>query len=669
MAEPVSPLKPSDAGSDSHTMAVFLEEVAYFLEDMQRDIWWLVQAANTGETFIRGDEDLKEVDPQVASLIASMQEKAEKHNESHGNQVRAKITIIPQVTSEERELLVALRKLRFHCKGQIEVFRCMAEANNAQIWAAYFNTIEKIEPQRLVPTDGMASKMLFAQSVFVIPVRLDKATKEIRLFSVFCPGQGRQNWAFPGGDIHRGVDNHIYDAARREFKEEVGVFFNVDWKSAFLDELPDDMSTPVNSDAICSFIHLEKDGVRYPCRPYVFALVSDEFYATTMQYQSSSGVIKLPMPQSEHVRWDDLVNAKRVHLQGVLFVEHEEASWLSLDFETGKLVDDREGRQVRKEISEFLKHRPEKVWDWFAAHLGVEPPARQPTLASSLNPDGPFAVRVSGIDKTATDDDVAQFFEEADIKTKSVEQHEIPKHTARVDFFDADSLEKAMQLSGRTLKRRKVKVELWDKVEEVVADVGLRPLTAYEGPLPDEPPFLCKCRGLDKKITKDDLGYFFWDRDCQVHDVSYPLKTERHAGMVEFADRDSLKRALGLRGAVFHGREMNIELAGKGEDRREESAGGGRGGGGGDRPRGGKGGGKNAFSRDRDRDAPSRADFGSERPKLNLQPRTKPMGEDRDRFAAPSGERPGRSDPFGGARPRDDRFKPSKADEDMNWRR
>jgi len=663
--------------TDAHTMAVFLEEVAYFLEDMQRDLWWLLRAAlqPSGEKFVRGDEELEELDPSVTALIDSMQEKADKHFESHGNQVRGKMTIIPQVTQEERELLAALRNLRFHCKGQIDVFRCMAEANNAAIWAAYHNSISTVEPQRLVPTDGMASKSLLARSVFVIPVRVDKEKKEIRVLSVFSPGTGRQHWAFAGGDIHRGMDRNVYDAARREFQEEVGVFFDMDWKHAFLEELPDDMSDPIDCDEICSYVHLEKDGVRYPCRPYIFALASDAFYARTMEYQTSSGVIKLPMPKSEHIRWDDQADAKRViHLQGALFVEHDEANWLSIDFDNGRLSDDRENRQVRKEFADLLKQRPEKVWEWFASLLGVDPPARQATITSTLSPDGPFAVRMTGIDKTATDEDVAQFFEEADIKCRAVEQHEVPKHTARIDFFDADSLEKAIQLSGRTLKRRKVKVELWDKEEEAPVDVpGIRPLKEYDGPLPDEAPFLCRCRGLDKKITKDDLGYFFWDRDCQVQDVSYPLKSERHAGIVEFVDQESLKRALGLRGAVFHGREMNIDLASKSDDRKEESNSRGGGGGGGDRPRGGgKGGGKGAFSRDRDRvDPPSRAEFGSDRPKLALKPRTLPMGEDRDRQQnAPfGGDRPGRVDPFGGARPRDDRHKPSKADEDMNWRR
>ena len=76
--------------------------------------------------------------------------------------------------------------------------------------------------------------------------------------------------------------------------------------------------------------------------------------------------------------------------------------------------------------------------------------------------DGPFSVRMSGIDKTATDEaptlgcdallvaeDIEKYFEErrglgsyvrpgprGDVKVKSVEQFDVPRHTARIDFND-----------------------------------------------------------------------------------------------------------------------------------------------------------------------------------------------------------------------------------------
>merc|ERR1719401_2322337 len=147
------------------------------------------------------------------------------------------------------------------------------------------------------------------------------------------------------------------------------------------------------------------------------------------------------------------------------------------------------------------------------------------------------------------------------------------------------------------LCRRKVKVELWDNTlnaDPAANAPGARPLKPYEGPLPEAPPFKVVIRSLDKSVTRDDLGYFFWDRECAVKDVEYPWRNERHAGVVEFEDVESLRRAMGLNKAVYKGREVAIDLPSAKDDR--PSGGGGGGGGGGGAKRGGdrgrKGGGK-----------------------------------------------------------------------------
>merc|ERR1719296_718468 len=160
---------------------------------------------------------------------------------------------------------------------------------------------------------------------------------------------------------------------------------------------------------------------------------------------------------------------------------------------------------------------------------------------------------------------------------------------------------------------------------------------------------------------------------------------------------------MGLNKAVYKGREVQIDLPSARDDK-PSGSGGGSGG-----PRGGKGGGKRGKGgydgdrgdrggfdredrfgdrgdrgdrerrggggghggRDREREPPSRSDFGSERPRLNLAPRTKPLpGEAGFREDQPQGGRglaSSRPDPFGGARPREDRFKPTRADGDDNW--
>lgn len=674
---------------DTHTVGIFLEEVAYFLEDMHHDLWWLLRAAHqpSGQAFYLGDEVLEPVAPETEDTILRLAQKNKLHLETHEQQVRAKIAIIPSVTSEEMEVLRALRRLKFHCKGRIEVFLCMREANNTAIWAAYHNYVASTQAHWTVQTDGAGQKSLFAQCVVVVPFRVDRAKNVIQFLSVWCPMQKKKHWAFAGGDIRRGIDRNLYDSARREFHEEVGVFFGRDWSDCFRVELPDDSEDQADSPHSLMYVALEKEGVRYPCRPYFFVEIKDDFYEAIVNVTDEDGVIRLPAPPVDFVRWDQAeipAEAQRVHREGLLFLEHDQARWLNLDFESGKLaVDNIENLQVRRESADLFKQRPEKLWKFFADLLGIAMPVRAPMLPTNYPTDGPFAVRMSKIDKTATDEDIADFFEAGgEITVKSVKQFDQPKHTARIEFDAVQDLELALNLTGRNLLRRKVTVELWEEAEQGTAEVapGAKPLKEYTGPLPEAPPYQCRCRGLDRSVTKDDIGYFFWERACEVCDVSYPLKAERHAGVVQFSDVESLRKALSLNNALFKGREITVELY-NGVDKPATGGGGGSGGGsersrdrpdrgfggGGGKGKGGKGG------KDRggynDREPPSRAEFGSERPRLQLKPRSVPMGEDR-----PGGydERPrdsGRPDPFGGARPRDDRFKATRADNDDNWRR
>eukprot|EP00429_Kryptoperidinium_foliaceum_P052443 CAMPEP_0176078880 /NCGR_PEP_ID=MMETSP0120_2-20121206/39449_1 /TAXON_ID=160619 /ORGANISM="Kryptoperidinium foliaceum, Strain CCMP 1326" /LENGTH=539 /DNA_ID=CAMNT_0017412631 /DNA_START=29 /DNA_END=1644 /DNA_ORIENTATION=- len=536
--------------AESQTVGVFLEEIAYFMDDMDKDLWWLLRVAHQPEppAVVRGDEEVPPLENEaVEAIIERLRARANEHAEQHQNQVRAKIVIIPAVVPEERTVLHALRSLKFHCKGRVEVFQCMKEARNTAIWAAYHNCVASMEPQWVLRADGPGGKECFSQCVVVVPVYIDKAKQEIKVFNVWCPEKKKRHWAFPGGDILRGADRNLYDAARREFETEVGSCFGMSWSECFVTDLPQDADAPLDDDAVCLYVELEKDGVRYPTRPHFFVQVSEAFYSTSRCYEDHSGVIQLPMPAGEHVRWDDLASARRVHLEGIPFVEHDEARWVSLEFETGRIIGD-DGRQLRKENVDLFRQQPDRVWQYFAKLAGLDPLVKKSQLLAELPSDGPFAVRMSGIDKTATDEDIAGFFQESNIAVKKVEQFDVPRHTARIDFEDVDGLEQALQLSGRNLLRRKVTVELWaDTANDVSMEApGARPLKPYDGPLPESKPFKVIIRSLDKSVSRDDIGYFFWDRECSVVNVDYPLRNERHAGIVEFEDQESLRRALGL---------------------------------------------------------------------------------------------------------------------------
>lgn len=652
------------------TVGLFLEEIAFFMEDMEKDLWWLLRMAHQPDgigPYICGDEQVQQVDAAVEAAIQRLKERADKHAEDHVAQVRAKIVIIPAVDKVEREILNALRNLKFHCKGQIQVFPCIKEANNAAIWQAYFNCVSGMEPQWLMKSDGVGAKSVFARCAAIIPVYIDRNKKEIKIFNVWCPEKKKRHWAFLEGDILRGADRHIYDTCRRIFNSQVGHLFGKQWSGCFLSELPEIAGTELKEPSICTYVKLEQDGHRYPCRPHFFLQVTEDFYETTRCYEDASGVIKLPQPEGDFVKWDDLASARRVHLDGTFFMEHDEARWVIMEYETGKLMAD-DTRQLRKENGDLLRSQPEKLWKWLAERTGLAMVQRSSGLPEEFPEDGPFSVRMSGIDKTATDEDIEKYFEEGDVKVKSVEQFDVPRHTARIDFHDKASLEVAIQLSGHNLLRRKVKVELWTDNDMGTSTVmGAKPLKPYVGPLPDEPPFKVIVKGLDKSVNQRDLGYFFWDRDCECKEVVYPLKNERHAGTVEFNDKESLRKALGLNSAVFKGREVTISMFNAKEDNRPapapRSSGPGGGGGGKSRGKGDDRGAGRSF-RD-DRGPPSRAEFGSERPRLELKPRSKPMPGD----ANYREDSPPRGAAFGSARPVNDRYKTTRADADDNWRR
>jgi len=688
---------------DTQTIAIFLEEVSYFLDDMQKDLWWLVQAAHQAAIgpLLTGDEVLEDVTPPVRAVIDALKERADMHKDAHEGQVRAKITIIPNVDATERAVLMELKKLQFHCKGRVEIFPCMKEANNSAIWAAYHLHVSTAEPQWLVKIDGPSQKQVFAQCAVIIPVLVDKRKEEIKLFNIWEPEKKKRHWAFPGGDIRRGSDRSLSDTVKRVFRDEVGICFGREWNECFEAELPEDISQ--ETPGVLLYSHLEKDGSRYPSRPHIFVQVTEDFYEATRAYEDSNGVITLPQPEGDFVKWDDLSSAQKVHREGIRFLEHEEARWLTVEFRTGKFYAD-DQKQLRKENADLIRQKPEKIWTYFANLLGVEPLERSSLLPADFPLEGPFAVRMSGIDKTASDDDIKSFFTDESVQVVKAEQFEVPKHTARIEFADVLTLEQALLLTGRSLLRRKVKVELWMDLDENTsrAAPGAKPLKAYDGPLPEAPPWQVRVKGLDKLVSRDDIGYFFWDRDCQVKDVQFPIKTERHAAIVEFNELSSIQAAMGLNGAVFKGREVTIEITSAREEAMRASAqGGAAGGGGGNRAKGGGGGGYSGggggkgkgkgggFDRE-DREPPSRSEFGSERPRLQLKPKSEDTGGGRfdalgddggarsnpfgaagpaGKPAGSGGAAPKQNDPFGGARARDERFKPTKADADDNWRR
>jgi len=133
------------------------------------------------------------------------------------------------------------------------------------------------------------------------------------------------------------------------------------------------------------------------------------------------------------------------------------------------------------------------------------------------------------------------------------------------------SLRAALRRDNDTLKRRKVKVELWvgymGSAEEELPKPKLMP---YDGPLNEEGPFKARITNLDRHVSENDLGYFFWDRACEPTNLKFGKPLPKHTAEVDFADQKSLRTALGLNGAIFKGREILVELWDTTEKRKPE---------------------------------------------------------------------------------------------------
>ncbi|KAF0699357.1 Aste57867_10073 [Aphanomyces stellatus] len=213
-------------------------------------------------------------------------------------------------------------------------------------------------------------------------------------------------------------------------------------------------------------------------------------------------------------------------------------------------------------------------------------------------------------------------------------------------------------------------------------------------PVPDHGPFKSYVGNLPYSMSEDDLADYF--EGCTVTDVRIPIdySSGRPKGFayIEFGDRESLVRALEYDGKTIDKRAIRVDVAGEkksggrdgaffqkrdggdrygdrgGNDRYNDRGGndrfndrsGGRGDNYGDRRGGDRynrdGDDRRAPRTEREHAAPAASAGPVERPKLSLLPRTKSK-EEADNAAAAS-----RANPFGDAKPRDERAVKPAAD-------
>ena len=202
--------------------------------------------------------------------------------------------------------------------------------------------------------------------------------------------------------------------------------------------------------------------------------------------------------------------------------------------------------------------------------------------------------------------------------------------------------------------------------------------------MPSGPPFMAYVGNLPFSATDNDVGDFFYNGGCDIKNVNIKVGDDgrpRGFATVEFADRDSLAKALTATGANFGGRQLRVDIDTKKPPRGEGRGGESRREGGGFRDRDGAGatsqdGGDEVWSRAAPRREPAkvpppakvpkpaarRGEDGADtagaaappappasRPIIKLQPRTLPVDA--------VGQLPGvpNQSIFGGGKPHDEK--------------
>jgi len=87
--------------------------------------------------------------------------------------------------------------------------------------------------------------------------------------------------------------------------------------------------------------------------------------------------------------------------------------------------------------------------------------------------------------------------------------------------------------------------------------------TASAADVPSHPPFVAYVGNLPFSATMNDVGDFFYHGGCNVKDVDVKMGDDgrpRGYATVEFADRDSLVKALTATGANFGGRQLRVDV-------------------------------------------------------------------------------------------------------------
>ncbi|CAE7351206.1 unnamed protein product [Symbiodinium microadriaticum] len=359
-------------------LAIYLEEVKYYLTDVLHDDWQglLKLAASNIDPLILVPEEVQ-LDPRTEDAIGSMYA---KHILTPRKCKCPLILVIEQPTEMQRQLMYQVERLQFLCKGRATVFpypeltrelrwkfqqKSLKAVDMLDLVSPYYDFVGEREPQwvhqiltvanppdlvspfynavaqtlkNLRPIEQAIDKSLFARCAAVVMLFSDERGDFV--WTVWDAENDGGQWAFPGGDVIRKVDGDLLGTAQREWNEEVLGFE--------FETVRDSRVEPV------VLPYLAGESARYPVQTYVYAKATAEFFEST---RAGRDRFRFEIPPHS-VRYSSRPGSDEYYMLNtdptLVYVEHDWGVWSHIKAD-GPEVPKGEGPPGRKVLWENVE--------------------------------------------------------------------------------------------------------------------------------------------------------------------------------------------------------------------------------------------------------------------------------------------------------------------------
>ena len=417
-------------GEPLPNLAIYLEEVKYYLTDVLRDDWQglLKLAASNVDPLILVPEEVQ-LDPHTEDAIWSMYAKHILTPRTSKCKCPL-ILVIERPTEMQCQLMYQVERLQFLCKGRATVFpypeltrelrwkfqqkslkavdmldlvspyydfvgeiepqwvhQVLTLANTLELVSPFYNAIAQTLPHRLRPIEHAIHKSLFARCAAVVMLFSDERGNFVWL--VWDAENDGGQWAFPGGDVIRKVDGDLLGTAQREWNEEVLGFQ--------FETVRDSRVEPV------VLPYLACESARYPVQTFVYAKATAGFFEST---RAGRDRFRLEMPPHS-VRYSSRLGREDYYMLNtdptLVFVEHDWGVWAQIKAD-GPEVPQGEGppsRKVRWENVEAVKTH----WPHISEFISAQSPLLQTSKAKGKGKGKATRRSQGGADCAADEDD------------------------------------------------------------------------------------------------------------------------------------------------------------------------------------------------------------------------------------------------------------------------